>query len=147
MKWQHPQPFILEHKVERSEIDHLNHVNNKVYLEWMENISWQHSLSVGIDYPLMQQLGKVMVIGQHEMNFRAGCYLDDELVIATWVSAPLSPKRRTRYYQIIRKSDNKTVFHGHTQWICMDINTHKSANMPQEFIEAYRHQYIEELGN
>jgi len=141
MKWNHPDPFILEHKVLDSEIDHLNHVNNKVYLEWMEKVSWAHSLAVGIDMQVMKALGKVMVIGQHEMNYHAGCYLGDELLIGTWVSAPLSPRRRKRHYQIIRQADGKTVFSGHTQWICMDLNTHKSANMPEAFIEAYRYQY------
>ena len=141
MNWQHPDPFILEHTVLDTEIDHLNHVNNKVYLEWMEKVSWAHSLAVGIDMKLMRELGKVMVIGQHEMNFLAGCYLGDELLIGTWVATPSSPRRRTRFYQIIRKSDGKTVFSGHTQWICMDLETHKSANMPVEFIEAYRYQY------
>jgi acyl-CoA thioester hydrolase len=141
MKWQHPKPFILEHTVLTPEIDHLNHVNNKVYLEWMEKVSWAHSLAVGIDMALMEQLGKVMVIRQHELNYRAGCYLEDELLIGTWVSAPLSPRRRKRHYQIIRKSDAKTVFTGHTLWICMDLKTHKSCNMPSEFIEAYRYQY------
>lgn len=141
MNWQHPKPYILEHIVLDSEIDHLNHVNNKVYLDWMEKASWAHSLAVGIDMPLMKKLGKVMVIGQHQMNFHAGCYLGDELQIGTWVSAPESPRKRKRFYQIIRQSDGKTVFSGHTQWICMDLQTQKSTNMPEEFIEAYRYQY------
>ncbi|QCU90530.1 acyl-CoA thioesterase [Thiomicrorhabdus sediminis] len=141
MNWQHAKPFIIEHKVNADEIDHLNHVNNKVYLQWMEHISWQHSLAVGIDFDLMQQLGKVMVIAQHEMNFRAGCYLDDELLIGSWVEAPSSAKKRMRYYQIIRNSDQKTVFTGHTLWVCMDLETHKSCPIPKEFIDAYQEQY------
>lgn len=141
MAWQHPKPFILQHTVNKDEIDHLNHVNNKVYLEWMEHISWQHSLSVGITMDVMRDLGKVMVIGQHELNYHAGCYLGDELEIGTWVTPPQSPRRRTRYYQIIRKSDGKTVFTGHTQWVCMDLETHKSTTMPELFITAYQEQY------
>ena len=141
MAWQHPDPFILKHTVLENEIDRLNHVNNKVYLEWMENIAWQHSLSVGIDEALLKKLGKVMVIGRHEMDFHSGCYLGDALQIGTWVIAPSGPKKRSRFYQIIRESDGKTVFTAKTLWVCMTIKNHKSTSIPEALIEPYRYQY------
>lgn len=141
LNWQHPNPFILEHTVLESDIDHLGHVNNKIYLQWMENVSWDHSSFVGIDTPLIKQLGKVMVIVRHEMNFNAACYLGDSLKIGSWVNAPSSPRKRTRFYQVIRESDGQTVFTGQTLWVCMDLETKKSTRMPSEFIEPYRYQY------
>jgi len=141
MKRKPSNPYSLKHTVLETEIDHLNHVNNKVYLEWMEHIAWQHSLSVGIDEALIKTLGKVMVIGRHEMNFHSACYLGDRLQIDTWVTAPSSAKKRTRFYQITREKDGKRVFTAQTLWICMDIKTHKSTAMPNEFIEPYQGQY------
>ncbi len=140
MRWRHPNPFILQHTVLEEEIDHLNHVNNKVYLEWMEHIAWQHSLSVGIDAEKIKSLGKVMVIARHEMNFHAGCFLDETLHIGTWVTRPLSSKKRERFYQVIREEDGKTVFTAKTLWVCVNLSDHKSTAIPQALITPYQTQ-------
>ncbi|MCF6298408.1 MAG: acyl-CoA thioesterase [Thiomicrorhabdus sp.] len=141
MHWKHPSPFIVEHLVTQDEIDHLNHVNNKVYLQWMEDVAWQHSLSVNIDETLIKKLKKVMAIARHEMNFLRGCYLDEKLHIGTWVSAPVGAKKRYRYFQIIREIDQKTVFTAKSLWICIDLNDYKSTDIPTEMIEPYHTQY------
>jgi len=122
------------------EIDHLNHVNNKIYLEWMEHISWQHSLSVGIDAEKIKSLGKIMVIARHEMNYHAECYLDENLHIGTWVTRPLSPKKRERLYQVTRERDGKTVFTAKTLWVCINLTDHKPTPIPQALITPYQTQ-------
>ncbi len=140
MDWQHPNPFIIEHNVTENEIDRLGHVNNKKYLDWMEHIAWEHSLSVGINENTIKKLNKAMVIGRHEMNFHAACYLSDVLNIGTWVASPSSSRKRIRFYQIIREYDQKTVFTGQTLWICMDLETKRSTSIPDEFITPYTSQ-------
>jgi len=140
MRWQHPNPFIQEHIVTEDEIDRLNHVNNKTYLAWMEDVAWQHSFSVGIDEALIRELYKIMVIARHEMNFLRSCYLGETLCIGTWVSPPLGTKKRHRYFQIIRKKDKKTVFTAKSLWICIDLNNYKSTAIPIEMIEPYQSQ-------
>lgn len=137
MKWHHPSPFILEHTVSEEDLDFLQHVNNKKYLNWIEWISWQHSLSVGIDQALQQKVGKIMVVKQHELNYHAGCFLDDELLIGTWVGEQIGCCQRKRFYQIFRKSDERLVFSGHTLWACMDLKTYRASAIPDEFIHAY----------
>lgn len=137
MKWQHPSPFILEHTVSEEDLDFLRHVNNKKYLNWLEWASWQHSLSVGIDQALQQKVGKIMVVKQHELNYHAGCFLDDELLIGTWVGGQIGCCQRKRFYQIFRQSDQRLVFSGHTLWACMDLKTYRASVIPDEFIQPY----------
>lgn len=137
LKWRHPKPFIENHTVTEDEIDFLDHVNNKVYLNWMEHISWQHSLAVGIDESVQRQVGKIMVVRQHELNYRAACHLGDELLIGTWVGEQIGCCQRRRYYQVFRLSDGKEVFFGHTQWACMNLKTHQACKIPPEFITPY----------
>lgn len=134
---QGPIPFIEEHIVTEDEIDFLDHVNNQVYLDWMIKISWQHSLAVGIDHDLQQQLGKIMVVKQHELNYHAPAYQNDKLIISTWIGEPEGCCTRKRYYQIIRESDQRKIFSGHTVWVCMDLATKKASQIPSEFINAY----------
>ncbi|MDX1795529.1 MAG: acyl-CoA thioesterase [Hydrogenovibrio sp.] len=137
VEWSHPDPFIEGHRVTEPEIDFLEHVNNKVYLEWMEKIAWEHSLSVGIDHQRQQALGKIMVVKQHLLNYHAGCYLGDQLLIGTWLGEQIGCCQRKRHYEIFRQSDGKRIFSGHTVWACMNLKTHRACRIPQAFITPY----------
>lgn len=132
-----PVPFTQAHQVTEEEIDFLNHVNNQVYLNWMIEIAWQHSLSVGIDSELQKKLGKIMVVKQHELNYHAAAYLGDQLQIKTWVGEQQGCCSRKRYYEMIRESDQRKIFSGHTVWVCMDLNTRKACEIPNEYVKPY----------
>lgn len=136
------QPWELNatHSVVLEDLDELNHVNNKVYLSWMEQLAWQHSLAVGIDELTNIKFGKLMVVVQHELNYRAAAHLNDHLELRTWLNADekrLGCCRRKRYYEIVRASDQKTIFSAHTIWACMNLKTQKATKLPLEFIEPY----------
>lgn len=136
--WKHPKPFILPHTVTAEEIDLFHHVNNKTYLNWVEHIAWQHSLSVGIDEALQKKLGKIMVVKQHQLNYHRGCFLGDELWLGTWIGELLNSRSRKRYYQFFNKKDEKLVFSGHTVWSCMDLTTYQGCTIPQGYIKPYQ---------
>ena len=40
LKWDYSNPHILKFTIKESDIDILGHVNNKVYLNWCELVSW-----------------------------------------------------------------------------------------------------------
>jgi len=52
-----PQPMAIADRVRYSELDVLNHVNNKAYMEWFETLRTQHFFSLcapfyeGVDLP------------------------------------------------------------------------------------------------
>ena len=48
LKWDYSNPHILKFTIKESDIDILGHVNNKVYLNWCELVSWDHSAKLGI---------------------------------------------------------------------------------------------------
>jgi acyl-CoA thioester hydrolase len=43
-----PQPFSALHSVTPDEIDEYAHVNNAVYLTWLDRIAWAHSDRLGL---------------------------------------------------------------------------------------------------
>ncbi len=137
IQWPVKNPFIHPIKVQTEQIDGLNHVNNKVYLDWVEKVSWLHSLAVGIDQQVYEKAGKVMVIRQHELNYHASAKCNDDLLFATWVDLPSSQVKRTRHFMIKRPSDGKKIFSGHTIWVCMEVATQKACKIPDNFITPY----------
>ena len=135
--WQHPKPFIVEHTVTESELDFLRHVNNKSYLTWMEQVAWAHAQAVGISHVMQKQLNRIMAVYENCMQYKASCYLGDELLIATWTGQQDGCCKRKRGFQIIRKHDQKTVFTATATYVCIDLKTHKPRRIPNEFVEPY----------
>lgn len=138
LDWQHPAPFIYSHTVLEEELDFLGHVNNKSYLSWIEHVSWMHAKSVGTSHEQQKQLNRVMAVYENCMQYKASCYLGDELLIATWVGPQIGCCRRERHFQIIRKSDRKTVFAAQATYVCIDLTTHQPRRIPQEYITPYQ---------
>ncbi|MDX1346800.1 MAG: acyl-CoA thioesterase [Thiomicrorhabdus chilensis] len=138
MDWQAPHPFIWQHVVTADELDFLNHVNNKSYLVWMEQVAWKHSQSVGINHDTQKRLNRIMAVYENCMQYKASCYLGDELLIGTWVGEQKGYCLRTRNFQIIRPRDGKTVFTAQATYVCIDLKKHKPKPIPKAFIEPYQ---------
>lgn len=138
MNWQTPNPFIVPYQVQADDLDFLNHVNNKAYLAWMEEAAWAHSVSAGITHELQTQLNRIMAVYQHQMRYLASCYLNDQLLIGTWIGKQTGRCLRDRHTQIIRVRDAKTVFSATTTFVCIDLQTHQPKAIPNEFIEPYQ---------
>jgi acyl-CoA thioester hydrolase len=137
LDWQHPAPFLYKHTVIENELDFLGHVNNKTYLNWMEQVAWAHAKSVGITHQKQRELNRIMAVYENCMQYKASCYLGDELLIATWVGEQQGCCRRTRPFQIIRKRDLKTVFTAQATYVCIDLTRHKPRKIPSEFTLPY----------
>lgn len=125
------------HRVTESELDFLGHVNNKTYLAWMEMVAWEHAKAVGISHELQKQLNRIMAVYENCMQYKASCYLGDELEISTWIGEPQGCCLRPRYFEIVRLKDHKTVFTATATYVCIDMQTHKPRRIPPEFSVPY----------
>jgi len=138
LNWQAPSlPFIVKHTVNEKDLDFLGHVNNKSYLAWMEQVAWEHAQSVGMSHEMQRQLDRIMAVYENQMQYRASCYAGDELHIATWVGKQEGCCRRKRHFQIIRESDQKTVFTATATYVCIDLENHRPKRIPKAFTEPY----------
>ncbi len=138
MTWDYPNPFIQKVEVNDSHIDELGHVNNKVYLDWIMDAAWAHSGALGLKADDYINLGFAMVARRHELNYQAATFLDDRLIVGTWIITNDGKFRSRREYQILREKDGITVFRGATDWVCIRLNDGKLRPMPTEFIQAYQ---------
>ncbi|MBF6057332.1 acyl-CoA thioesterase [Thiomicrorhabdus heinhorstiae] len=132
-----PHAFIQPYRVQAEDLDFLGHVNNKVYLHWMEQVAWQHSLAVGIDHALQKRLNRIMAVYEHHMHYLGGCYLDDELLIVTWLGEQIGCCKRERFYQILRARDKKLLFKARSVYVCIELDSHRPRPIPQEFTQPY----------
>lgn len=75
--------FSYHHTVSEQEIDRLNHVNNVVYVQWIQNIATKHWSILSKNTILNEKYSWVVI--RHEIDYKKSAILDDELTISTWV--------------------------------------------------------------
>ena len=136
LQWDHPQPHLVYVTVQDQHIDLMRHTNNVVYLQWLEELAWSHSIALGIGPADYEAAGHGMVVRQHELNYLLATRLGERLALATWLTA-MDRLTMRRHYQFIRLEDQVTVFRGSTLFVCVDIAQGKVRRMPAAFSQAY----------
>jgi acyl-CoA thioester hydrolase len=138
LSWDVAAPFVQVVTVGAGHLDEFQHTNNVVYLSWLQDVAWAHSVSLGFGMEDYQRVGAGCVARRHELDYLAATFAGDRLHVATWVAENAGRLDMWRAYQIIREQDGRTVLRGRTQWICIDMKTGRPRRQPPEFIAAYR---------
>jgi acyl-CoA thioester hydrolase len=120
------------------EIDEYEHVNNTVYLQWLDEIAWAHSARLGLRLERCLELRRGMAVRHARTDYLEAARLDDQLAIATWIVECDGRLRCTRRFDILRLSDGKRVLESETDFFCLNLDTGKPCRFPQEFIDCYQ---------
>src|SRR5690606_34738458 len=83
--WDVERPHLDAVTVGAEHLDRFGHTNNVVYLSWLEQIAWGHSVSLGLDFDAYERLGAGCVARRHELDYLAPTFAGDRLWLATWV--------------------------------------------------------------
>lgn len=137
-RWDVAEPYVEPVIVGAEHLDRFGHTNNVIYLSWLEQVAWRHSLSLGLGFADYERLGTGCVARRHELDYLAPTFAGDELWLGTWIIDNDYRLSMWRGYQIIRAADARTVLRGRTQWVSVDLRSGKPRRQPPEFIAAYR---------
>lgn len=105
--------------VSKEHIDNLNHVNNVVYVQWINDISEKHWKTISTPDINSKYLWVVL---KHEVDYLGEAVLGDELIIKTYVGESVGVKS-IRYVEIYNNS--KPIVKGKTTWCLIDLKSHK----------------------
>lgn len=115
--------------ISSSAIDENGHVNNVVYVQWMQDIAVEHYASIGgIE---AQGPDATWVVRQHSIEYLQQAFEDEEIEVRTWVE-DIRKVRSLRKYEFVRKSDGKVLVKGETDWVFMDTKTGRPKAIPKE---------------
>jgi acyl-CoA thioester hydrolase len=125
--------YNYELTVPQAAIDGNGHVNNVDYLRWMLDAATAHADAVG-GTGIAEQFGATWFVKSHRIDYLRPAFLDDNLVIQTWV-ASVSRVRSTRKYRIVRGDEPLVV--GETDWVFVDVETGRPRIIPQDVMDCF----------
>jgi acyl-CoA thioester hydrolase len=123
-----PEPFELRIAVERDDIDQLGHVNNVVYLRWVQDAAVAHWRTTA---PALEQDRLHWVVTRHEIDYRRPALAGDEIVARTWVGTA-SRRAFDRHTELCRASDGKVLARARTVWCPIDTVSGKPTDVSAE---------------
>ncbi|PCJ45945.1 MAG: thioesterase [Moraxellaceae bacterium] len=137
-EWDRSNPYMSTLEVKPEHTDRLGHTNNVAYLEWMEDISWQHIETIGMGWDVQEREGKAMAIVRTEVDYLHASYADDRLVLATWITESDDRLFSARHFQMVRAVDGKTIMRAQSRYVCILLASGKPCRMPKAFVEGHR---------
>ncbi len=126
-------PYELEIRVEPSDIDALGHVNNVVYLRWVQDAAVAHWRSAATPD---QQAELAWVVVRHEIDYKRAARLEDGIVARTWVGAA-SRSRFERHTEILRARDRRLLARTRTLWCPIDARTGRPTEVGDDVRERF----------
>ncbi len=136
-EWDLPDPFIIEVVAGPEAIDSYGHVNNTVYIGWLEQCAWAHSTAVGYPEEKCLEMQRGMAVRNLNVEYLAACYEGDRILVANWLVANDGRLRATRRFQLINQTRNQVALRAEVLYVCMNLETGRPVRLPQEFVQAY----------
>jgi acyl-CoA thioester hydrolase len=111
-----PARFERAFEVEVTDIDGLGHVNNLVYLRWVQDVAAAHWRFAATP----EQLDEVVWVAvRHEIDYKAPAFAREKILARTWVEE-WTGVTSDRHTEIVRPSDGKLLAKARTLWCAVD---------------------------
>lgn len=129
----------LEHttrvRVRHYEMDALGHVNNAVYLHYVEEAAIEHARALGFDEARWRALGGTWVVRRHEVDYRLPAVAGDELDVTTRI-VRVERVQAMRRTSIVRTRDGAVVVDALTQWVWVGLDG-RLRRLPNDVVAAF----------
>ena len=122
--------YTLTITVSPEDLDLLHHVNNLVYVKWMDKIATNHWAYLTKDTPLPQY---VWVVVRHEIDYLKQAILGDEIIVKTWVGETkgVTSVRFMEFYK-----NDVLLVKAKTTWAMLDAITHKPSRIRENVLKV-----------
>ena len=130
--------FELPILVNPADIDVHGHVNNVVYMRWVQDAAVAHWTALATQE---QQANVSWVVVRHEIDYKRPARSGDSIIAATWVGAATNTTFE-RFTEILRLKDRKVFAAARTLWCPIDVTTGRPVRVGQDIRERFSTQEI-----
>jgi len=120
--------FELRIDIQPADIDELGHVNNVVYLRWVQDVAVAHWRAQA---PAADQAKVAWVVVRHEIDYKRAAVLSDGIIARTRVGAA-SRLTFERHTELFRAADGKLLARARTLWCPIDATSGKPTEVSAE---------------
>lgn len=124
----------LTFTAEAEHIDVLGHVNNAVWVQWMESIAVSHWETIA---SAEQQSAYIWVVTRHEIDYRGNIREGEQVTAETFVPGPPRLARFDRRVDF-RNAEGKVIVSALTSWVLLDKATGRIQRVPADMAALFQ---------
>lgn len=125
--------FQMELVAGPEHIDELGHVNNAVWVRWMETVAVAHWRSVADP---AHQDDYVWVVVRHEIDYLRAVLPGERITARTWAGENLKGAKFDRHIEFLGE-DGKARVRSRTDWAIIDKASGRPLRVPAEVIAPF----------
>jgi acyl-CoA thioester hydrolase len=115
------------------DIDVFDHVNNVVYVRWIQEISTAHWDAAATNVQ-KETIGWVVV--RHEIDYLNSARLGDSIIARTWVGTA-QKNIFERHTEFLRVRDQKVIARARSLWCPIDLRSRRPTRVGAEIYERF----------
>jgi acyl-CoA thioester hydrolase len=127
--------FLYTAKVLPQHIDPNKHLNNIVYLQWMQDAAIEHVKTNGV-FELTEAHNLTWFAKKHTIEYLSQGFLGDDIILITWVEK-ITRISTFRKYHIYRRSDKSLLCKGETLWVMIDSKSSRPTKIPKNLVTIF----------
>jgi acyl-CoA thioester hydrolase len=113
--------------------DGLGHVNNVVYLQWMQDVATAHWRAVATPE---EAAAIVWVVRRHELDYLGEVIPGDALAAHTWVGT-WTTVTCERFIEIARAAGGKPLFRSRSVWVALDAGSGRPRRITPDLVARF----------
>ena len=114
-----------------ADIDHMGHVNNSVYLRWVQEAVVGYWERVA---PADAVAAHLWVALKHEITYRRPAFLDD-IVVADVIAEGVQGARA--FFSTVIRRGEEVVAEVKSSWCCLDAATRRPARLAKDVVRRF----------
>ena len=127
------KPFELKITAQDADIDELGHVNNAVWVRWIETIATAHWHALAAPE---HHKAYLWVIVRHEIDYLRAAAPGETVTGRTWVGEAPKGARFDRHVEFVG-ADGKVKVRARTTWAIVDRASGRPIRVPAEVIAPF----------
>ncbi len=125
--------FTLSITARPEDIDELGHVNNAVWVRWIQDMATAHWTAIAPQEAIDQY---IWVVTRHEIDYRGNVEAGETVTGHTWIS---EPPRGARFWRNVcfTGPDGKIKVSAKTNWAIIDRTKGRAVRVPSDLADLF----------
>jgi acyl-CoA thioester hydrolase len=121
-------PFAIQFTPTPADIDELGHVNNAVWVRWIQDMATSHWTATAAPEHVDAY---IWVVTRHEIDYRGNVALGESVTGRTWIEKPPRGATFDRRVEFVNAA-GKVIVSANTTWAMLDRASGRLMRVPAE---------------